>query len=161
MMVHFGVRSNSSQPTLEDLQPLYQAIVHGCHAGIQQEAWENIYCDRILRGEDQYSFKKLGAFGSNLAAIACFYETAWSRVSPTLSEISHAGLLAVAAYGLQGLGRLNEAVEPVRAGLELDIKHQNFDGVANQSKNLSELELMLGQVNRALETAALSVSLFI
>jgi hypothetical protein len=26
------------QPTLEDLQPLYQAVSHGCQAGMQQEA---------------------------------------------------------------------------------------------------------------------------
>ena len=29
------------QPTLEDLQPLYQAVAHGCQAGLQQEACEN------------------------------------------------------------------------------------------------------------------------
>lgn len=25
------------QPTLADLQPLYQAVAHGCHAGLQQK----------------------------------------------------------------------------------------------------------------------------
>ena len=38
------------QPTLEDLQPLYQAVAHGCQAGLQQEACDKVYCDRILRG---------------------------------------------------------------------------------------------------------------
>jgi hypothetical protein len=28
------------RPTLEDLQPLYQAVAHGCQAGLQQEARE-------------------------------------------------------------------------------------------------------------------------
>ena len=27
------------QPTLEELQPLYQAVAHGCQAGLQQEAF--------------------------------------------------------------------------------------------------------------------------
>jgi hypothetical protein len=30
------------QPTLEDLQPLYQAVAHGCQAGLQQEV-----CDKV------------------------------------------------------------------------------------------------------------------
>ena len=31
------------QPTLEDLQPLYQAVAHGCQAGLQQEACDEVY----------------------------------------------------------------------------------------------------------------------
>ena len=31
------------QPTLEDLQPLYQAVAHGCQAGLQQEACDKVY----------------------------------------------------------------------------------------------------------------------
>ena len=38
------------QPTLEDLQPLYQAVAHGCYAGLQREACEKVYLDRIQRG---------------------------------------------------------------------------------------------------------------
>jgi len=32
--------------TLEDLQPLYQAVAHGCHAGIQQKAFEKGLMDK-------------------------------------------------------------------------------------------------------------------
>ena len=38
------------QPTLEDLQPLYQAVAHGCQAGLQQEACDEVYRARIQRG---------------------------------------------------------------------------------------------------------------
>src|SRR5439155_15267679 len=53
------------QPTLEDLQPLYQAVAHGCPGGVQQGACDEVYRDRILRGTGSdgfYSTKKLGAF---------------------------------------------------------------------------------------------------
>src|SRR6185503_13467518 len=43
-------------PTLEDLQPLYQAITHGCQAGLQAKARQEVYVDRILRGTDLYGF---------------------------------------------------------------------------------------------------------
>jgi hypothetical protein len=71
------------------LQPLYQAVAHGCLAGLQQEACVKVYRDRILRGTGSdgfYSTSKLGAFGSDLGAVACFFETPWSRVSPALTE---------------------------------------------------------------------------
>jgi hypothetical protein len=37
------------QPTLDDLQPLYQAVAHGCLAGLQQEACDEVYFARILK----------------------------------------------------------------------------------------------------------------
>ena len=80
------------EPTVEDLQPLYQAVAHGCQAGLQQEACEKVYWDRIGRGREAYAVKKLGAFGSDLGAVACFFETPWSRVSPALMEAAQAWL---------------------------------------------------------------------
>src|SRR6185436_18659305 len=60
------------QPTLEDLQPLYQAVAHGCQAEVAEEARAKVYRDRIQRGGEAYSTFKLGALGSDLGAIACF-----------------------------------------------------------------------------------------
>jgi hypothetical protein len=68
--------------TLEGLQPLYQAVRHGCQAGRQQEACVKVYRDRINRGtgpDGFYSSKKLGAIGADLGAVACFFESPWSR----------------------------------------------------------------------------------
>ena len=53
--------------TLDCLAPLYQAVVHGCLAGRQQEAFDTVYVDRILRGtasDGFYSSRKLGAIGA-------------------------------------------------------------------------------------------------
>ena len=74
------------QPTLEDLQPLYQAVAHGCQAGLQQEACDQVYFARIMRSNEFYSSRKLGAMGSNLGALACFFETPWSTLASPLSS---------------------------------------------------------------------------
>lgn len=146
------------QPTLEDLQPLYQAVAHGCHAGMQQEALAKVYRNRILRGQQNYSTQKLGASGSNLGAIACFFEQPWSRFLPALRDVDQAWLLNEAAYHLRSLGRLAEAHEPMRAGLEMrikpgDWKQEDWQQAAISANNLSELELMLGDVAEAIENA--------
>jgi len=144
--------------TLEDLQPLYQAVAHGCHSGMQQDALEGVYYDRIVRGKEFYSTHKLGAFGSDLGAVACFFESLWSRVSPALTEVFQAWLLNLAALRLSALGRLAEALEPMRAGLEMNIKLEIWKQAARAASNLSELERTLGEVAGAVGYAEQSAT---
>jgi nucleoside phosphorylase len=146
------------EPTLEDLQPLYQAVAHGSQAGLQEEARANVYRDRIQRRKEFYSWKKLGAFGSDLGAVACFFETPWSRVSPALTETAQAWLLNEAANRLRGLGRLTEALEPMRATMEINAGKSEWENAAACASNLSELDLTLGEVAAAVKDAEQSVS---
>ncbi len=137
---------DKDQPTLEDLQPLYQAVAHGCQAGLQEEACAKVYRDRIQRGPEFYSTNKLGALGSDLGAVACFFETTWHRVSPALAEDAQAWLFNEAAFSLRALGRLTEALEPMRVSGEMYVKQEEWEGAAISYSNLSELELTLGMV---------------
>jgi hypothetical protein len=140
------ITEDKFQPTLEDLQPLYQAVSHGCQAGMQQEACDKVYFDRILRRQEEYSRRKLGAFGSDLGAAACFFEQPWRRVSPALTNADQAWLLNEAAFRLRALGRLTEALEPMRAGLEMAVKQGDWRNSAIYASNLSQLELTLGDL---------------
>jgi hypothetical protein len=142
-----------TNPTLEDLQPLYQAVVHGCYAGLQQDACENIYQKRIQRLRQHYSYYKLGAHGSVLGAIGCFFETPWTRVSFRIDQSYQAWLLNEAAYCLGALGRQTEALNPMRAGVKMRVKQENWREAAAQAGNLSELELILGEVPQAVVTS--------
>jgi tetratricopeptide (TPR) repeat protein len=146
------------QPTLEDLQPLYQAIAHGCHAGMQQKACDDVYYGRIQRGSEFYSARKLGAFGADLGAIACFFEQPCRRLSPTLSQADQAWLLNEVASRLRGVGRLTEALEPMRAALEVGAAMRQWKACAARAQNLSELELALGEVVNAVRDAEQSVT---
>ena len=147
--------------TLEGLQPLYQAVAHGCNAGRYEEARAGIYQDRILRGTGDdgfYSTKKLGALGADLGAVACFFDLPWRRVSPALSKADQAWLLNEAAYRLRALGRLIEALEPMRAGLEICVRQEDWIRAGPVASNLSELELTLGEVAGAVQDAGQSVT---
>ncbi len=146
------------QPTLEDLQPLYQAVAHGCQAGLQQEVYEGIYKNRIVRKQDFYSKRILGAYGSDLGAIACFFEIPWNRISATFSEIEKPWLLNETAACLQALGRLNEALEPMRVSGEIDVQRGEWKGASVSYNNLSELELSLGEMAEAIANAKLAVT---
>ena len=144
--------------TLEDLQPLYQAVAHGCQAGLQRVVCDELWYKRILRGNESYSTNNLGAFGSDLSAIACFFEVLWSRVSLVFSEDYQAWLQNEAALRLRALGRLTEALDPMRAGLEMRVRHKNWQQAAINAGNLSELQLTLSKVADAVQSAELSVT---
>jgi tetratricopeptide (TPR) repeat protein len=150
--------SDKPQPTLEDLQPLYQAVAHGCQAGLEQEACEDVYLARITRENEKYAVRRLGAFGSDLAAVACFFEQPWSRISGGLVEAAQAWFLNQAAFRLRALGRLTEAVEPFREYMRRESFAERWANAAAGGSNLSELELMLGEVAGAVEDAEQSVT---
>ena len=142
--------------SLEGLQPLYQAIVHSCQAGLHQRACEDVYRDRILRGTGNdgfYSTKKPGAVGADLGAVACFFDRLWDRISVQ----DRAWLLSVAAFNLRALGRLAEALEPMRAVSKTYIKREDWKNAAISASNLSELELVLGDPAAAIDDAERSV----
>lgn len=140
-----------SQPTLEDLQPLYQAVAHGCQAGLLSEA-----CIVFFEGMDRYehySKFRLGAFSSDLGALAWFFETPWTHVRPGLKD-EQAWLLSEAAFCQRSLGRLIEALQPTEVSLRMCLETQNWKSASVNAGNLSELKLTLGSVADAIEQAA-------
>lgn len=145
---------------LEGLQPLYQAVMHGCLAGRQREARAKVYRDRILRGTGEdgfYSTRQLGAISADLAAVASFFDEPWSRLSPNLGERAQAWLFGVAAYRLRASGRLTEALQPERAGLGIFMQLGAWRDAATCAINLSALELKLGLLKDGLADARHSI----
>jgi tetratricopeptide (TPR) repeat protein len=145
--------------TLEAMEPLFAAVLHGCRAGRQQEALDEVYWRRIQRGADAYSTNKLGAFGSDLAALSGCFDRPWDQPSARLRAADQAFVLNQAASCLRALGRLAEAVPPMQAGLESRIALEDWKNAAVSASNLSELTLTLGEVERAVAFAEQSVAL--
>ncbi|MCX6899110.1 MAG: hypothetical protein NT105_10450 [Verrucomicrobia bacterium] len=135
--------------TIQDLAPLYQAIAHGCQAGLYQEVCENVYFARVNRGTELYSLRKLCAFGSDLGSIAAFFKQPWRRMFPGLTNYWQAWLLIEVAVCLRALGRLSEALEPMQEGSDLLEKEEDWPDVAASVSNLSELELTLGMLEES------------
>jgi len=143
--------------TLEEMKPLYAAVGHGCEAGRHQEAFEEVYWRRIRRGSKQFSTSKLGAFGSELAALSCFFDSLWSQPVDELTEADQSFILNEAGFDLRALGRLAESAQPMQAGLDADVSRKDLENVARDASNLSELNLTMGNVTSALDYARQSV----
>lgn len=156
-----AITKEGDQPTLEDLQPLYQAVAHGCLADLHQQSCVDVYRDRILRGtgpSDYYSWRKLGASGADLGAIACYFEKPWSRLSGNLELRAQRWLLNEAATRLGSVGRIIEAIEPTQRSLEMCVCAEDWTNAAIYSSNLCELELTLGATGKAIVAGSHSVA---
>lgn len=145
--------------TIEEMAPLYAAVAHGCAAGRHGEALAEVYWRRIQREQESFGRDTLGAIGADLAAVSGFFDLPWQQPVRGLSEAAKSFVLNEAGVGLRALGRLAEAVEPCRAGLEADISSRDWKNASRAATNLSELYLVTGDLGRAMEYAQRIVKL--
>jgi tetratricopeptide (TPR) repeat protein len=144
--------------TLLKMEPLFAAITHGCRSGLYQEALVEVFWKRIRRKNQGYNVHKLGAFGADLAALSHFFEIPWSQPSNQLTDSDKALLLSWTAFDLRAVGRLQEAIQPMKAGLDAFVKKEDWKQSSTAASNLSELLLTLGEVNQAVAYARQSVT---
>jgi len=151
-------------PTLADLTPLYHAIAHGCRAGRYQEGLDDVYANRVCRrlphGKIEfYSLYKLGAAGSDLAAISWFFDRPYGTPATALTPHDQSWTVDVASFVLRMQGRLQEALPAMRTALQMYESAQDWENTPRAASNLSQTELLFGDVAGAGATAAISVAL--
>jgi tetratricopeptide (TPR) repeat protein len=153
--------NEGEQPTLDDLTPLYQSIAHGCHAERYEEALQ-VYRDRISRRDLDgnlafYSGKKLGALGSDLAAMSWFFTKPYETPDPNLDVQDQSWILSQTGYFLRAQGRFAEALPAQRAALRIAEAGEKWNSASTRATNLSEAELLIGEIAAALATAVQAV----
>ena len=150
--------SKEQPDTLEEMQPLFHAVAHGCAADLHQQALEDVYWLRIIRADKFYLTRQLGAFSDELATVTNFFATPWSTPAKGLTSLHRASTLSWAGFSLRALGRLREAQQPMRASENLWVKQKKWKSAAIGANNLSELQLTLGKVTAAIASAERSVN---
>jgi tetratricopeptide (TPR) repeat protein len=155
---HFKAVPEKDQPdTLEEMAPLFQAVFHGCQADRYQEALDEVYWARIQRHGQGYVAQQLGAFGADLAALAGFFDPPWEPPVASITEADQAFVVGEAGYRLRALGRFMEAVASMRVALDMTIEQKDRYNAPIRAGNLSELQLTLGEVAKAIAVAEQSV----
>jgi tetratricopeptide (TPR) repeat protein len=159
LYAYYTAQAKDLPDTIEEMAPLYAAVVHGCQAGRHQEVLDAVYWKRILRGSEFFSTKKLGAVGASLAAMSQFFDPPWSRPVTALPDGDQAFVLNQAGVYLRALGRLREAAGPIQASLQTRIAQENWQNAAIAASNLSQISLTLGDIAQAQAYATQSVKL--
>lgn len=154
---YYCKQAQNAPDTMEEMIPLLYAVFHGCHAGRHQQALGDIYFTRISHGNEAYLVKKLGAFGTTLSILIGFFELPWSRPVATINHDHQTWVIGQSAFMLRSLGRLADAVEPMRVSAERRVEKENWPNAAISYGNLSELHLALGNVKEAIDAARCAV----
>ena len=159
LYVYLKEKAEPLPETIEEMAPLYAAVVHGCLAGKNQEALNEVYWQRIKRENEYFNSRKLGAFGSEVAVLSAFFDPPWERLAPGLSAPDQAFVLNAAGFALRALGRLPQAAPLMRLSLEQCIAQEDWKQASIRASNLSELLQLLGELSEALAQARRSVEL--
>jgi tetratricopeptide (TPR) repeat protein len=155
---HYKAQAPERPNTLGEMTPLFYAVYHGCKAGRHAECRREVYRDRILRGKEFYLLHKLGANGTDLSLLANFFEVPWTQPVAALSPADQSWVLNSAGFALRAVGRLADAIEPMRAGADAAVSLGDWKNAALYYGNLSELHLTLGNVQKAVAAARQSVN---
>ncbi len=145
--------------SLEEMQPLFSAVEHGCAAGLYQQVKDEVYWPRIQRKNEYFIYRKLGAFSEDLASVTHFFVIPWLKLATGLAEQEHPAMFARSGFDLRALGRLREAQVPFDSSLELLVDQKDFKQAAAMANNLSELHLSLGEVAQAVSYGRRSMEL--
>jgi tetratricopeptide (TPR) repeat protein len=132
---------------LEEMQPLFFAVAHGCMAGKYEEVFDEIYLARINRYNNYFITKILGAYGTNLAVLAFFYKKKWNKTVVGLKKEEQATVFNSSGMCFRSLGHLREAIELFKSSLKITKTLEDWVSVSIEAGNLSELYLTLGDLN--------------
>ncbi len=135
--------------TLEEMQPLFFAVAHGCLAEKYQEAFDEVYIERISRRNKFYTTRNLGAFGADLAILRNFFEEKLSKPVSHLNKNHQALINNLVGFRLKSLGFIIEAVQPMKTALEIRESSKLWENAAINAGNLSELYLIFGNLKLA------------
>lgn len=146
---HLRTSAKPLPSTLDEMMPLYAAVAHGCAAGMHGQALARVYWPRIRRKYDAFSTRTLGAFDTDLAALAQFFDPPFSALAPSVPVKWHGAIRCWTGYRLQALGRLAEARPLLAAAVEDLIKARNWRSALRVANNLASLSITLGDLPAA------------
>lgn len=135
--------------TLEEMEPLFAAVRHGCLAGKHQETLLDVFIRRIIWFEEDNSVFCIDALYALLSCVSNFFERLWDRPASGLTDYYKAYVLLSAGNTLHKMGMLLDASHPIKAGLEMLVTKKDWKNAASFASRLSELYLTIGQVANA------------
>ncbi len=140
--------------TLEEMQPLFEQVYHGCRAGLDDEVYRNILQEKIYRQNQRYLVDNLGAWETALSIVKVFFpEGDLSRMPSVSKKSNQRWLLNEAGLTLKNIGRPKEAEETLKAAIKLYIEENQIDFASRSYQNLADLRFRIGEVEAGLDSA--------
>lgn len=150
---YFGKIAPKKPETLEEMQPLFEQVYHGCSAGLYDEVLYNVYWEKIHRKEEYFIIHKLGAWETSLSLVKVFFPKEDLSKMPIVSKKSdQSWLLNSAGLVLLATGKPKEAEEPFLTGVQMYIGAKNWKNTSACYQNLADLQFRIGELEKGLES---------
>ncbi|MEW6608042.1 MAG: NB-ARC domain-containing protein [bacterium] len=138
---YFGKIAKDKPETLEEMQPLFEQVYHGCSAGLYDEVRKDVYREKIYRMEEWFITSKLGAWETNLSLAKTFFPNEDLSQMPLVSKKSaQSWLLNTAGMTLLNTGRPKEAEEPFLTAVQMTIEAKDWKNASIGYQNLADLQ---------------------
>jgi tetratricopeptide (TPR) repeat protein len=151
---YFGVYAPEQPETLEEMQPLFEQVYHGCAAGLYDEVFGEIYWEKICRRVEGFITHKLGAWQTDLALVRTFFPEGDLSQMPLVSKKSdQSWLLNEAGLTLLNTGQPKEGEELFKRKLKMNVKERQWGPASMGYQNLADLQFRSGELKLGLENA--------
>jgi tetratricopeptide (TPR) repeat protein len=152
------------KPTLTQLSPLFQAVSHGCNAGYYDQTFVQIFLARLCKSKFDgypaaYASSQLGAFGSELAALSCFFDPPYEAIIEDLSFQFRSRLMNDVGICHYALGRFAEAVQALREAFDYAEGAEDWEGASVYARLIAAAELIIGEIDSAIKTISQAIML--
>jgi len=157
---YIGSYAHEQPETLEEMQPLFEQVYHGCSAGLYDEVFDSVYWDRIMRRAEGFLVKKLGAWETDLSLLRNFFPNEEFSQLPLVSrKRDQSWLLNEVGLVLLSTGRPKEAEELFWASLQMDIAEKDWLNTSIRYQNLAALQFSIGEIKKGFESAKRSLEM--
>ncbi len=157
---YIGGYAPARPKTLEEMQPLFEQVYHGCAAGLYDEVLDDVYWTKIQREKEFYMVHTLGAWETELSLIKNFFPEGDLSQMPLVSrKRTQSFLLNEAGLALLGTGRPKEAEATFLTAIKKDIKETGGKFASAGYQNLADLQFQTGELEAGLDSAQKALDL--
>ncbi len=151
---YIGTYALEKPETLEEMQPLFEQVYHGCKAGLYDEVCNDVYREKICKWNEFFIIYKLGAWETNLLLVKTFFPKGDLLQMPLVSKMEDQSfLLNEAGVALICIGRPKEAEELIRRHNKIKGELEDWGNASTGYRNLAYLQGRSGELKKALENA--------
>jgi tetratricopeptide (TPR) repeat protein len=155
---YFGEHAPERPETLEEMQPLFEQVYHGCAAVLYEEVLDDIYWEKIQQEKEFFLVLKLGAWETNLSLAKTFFPKGDLSQLPLVRKKSdRSWLLNEAGLALKNIGRPKEAEETSQVALRLYRETKDWKNASGCYLNLADLQFRTGELKSAFWNAKIAL----
>ncbi|MCP4609978.1 MAG: hypothetical protein GY845_14815 [Planctomycetes bacterium] len=155
---YFGEDAPERPETLEQMQPLFEQVYHGCAAGLHDEVNANIRREKIYRDSEKVLVHKLGAWETALSLVRTFFPEGDLSQMPLVSNKScQSWLINEAGIALKNIGRPKEAEGSILTGIKLTVEAEDWNNTSRGYQNLADIQFSTDELETGLESAKKAV----